>query len=100
MYVVIVDFLVAAEHCTGFRTHVIENARLSRKVEPGCRRFDVCVDPIDAAQVFLYELYDDRAAFEAHLRSAHFLAFDALVKPWILEKKVRSLVLVDSADAP
>ncbi|MEL6748477.1 MAG: antibiotic biosynthesis monooxygenase [Pseudomonadota bacterium] len=36
----------------------------------------------------LYELYDDRAAFEAHLASAHYAAFDAATKDLIAAKTV------------
>jgi quinol monooxygenase YgiN len=38
---------------------------------PGCRQFDVCRDPLDPALFFLYELYDDEAAIQAHLDSPH-----------------------------
>jgi len=56
--------------------------------EPGCHRFDVCTDGEIAARVFLYELYADRAAFDAHLSTDHFKAFDAAVKDMITAKQV------------
>ena len=40
--------------------------------EPGCRRFDVVEPPGEADRILLYEIYDDRAAFEAHLKTPHF----------------------------
>jgi len=70
------------------------NARISRDTEPGCRQFDVCVDPADKASVFLYEIYDDRGAFDAHLAAAHFKRFDAAVGPMVASKAVRLLNLV------
>jgi quinol monooxygenase YgiN len=33
--------------------------------------------------VFLYEVYKDRAAFEAHLKTAHFLEFAEKTRPMI-----------------
>jgi quinol monooxygenase YgiN len=60
----------------------------------GCRQFDVCVDPADKASVFLYEIYDDRGAFDAHLAAAHFKRFDAAVGPMVASKAVRLLNLV------
>lgn len=36
-------------------------------------------DPGRPNEIFLYELYTDRAAFEAHLASDQFVAFDANV---------------------
>jgi len=53
---------------------VAENARQSRQ-EPGCRQFDVLL-PLDAtAAVALYEIYDDRAAFDHHVATPHYLRF-------------------------
>lgn len=47
--------------------------------------------------VFLYERYDDRAAFEAHLASTHFKTFDAMVAPCLEAKTVATCVRVDLA---
>jgi quinol monooxygenase YgiN len=87
VYVVTVVFEPRAEHAPAFLDAMIANARASREREPGCRQFDVCVD--DAGTVFLYERYDDRAAFDAHLASPHFREFDALTREWIARKDVR-----------
>ena len=94
MYVVVVDFKIKAEHLAQFMPLMLENARASRETEPGCRRFDVCVDPKEKTIVFLYELYDDRAAFDAHLATAHFKRFDPAVAPMLASKAVRLLSLV------
>ena len=36
-------------------------------------------------------VYDDKAAFDAHLATAHFKEFNDKTAPWIAEKKVRIL---------
>ena len=89
MYVVTVVFEPLPELAEDFRTAMIANARASREREPGCRQFDVCIEP-GTGTVFLYEVYDDRAAFDAHLASEHFRAFDAKVRDWVARKAVRS----------
>lgn len=86
MYVVTVEFKVRPEFLAQFLPEMIANARASATTEPGCRQFDVCTDPQDASRIFLYELYDDRAAFEAHLATAHFKDFDRKTGPWLLSK--------------
>ena len=91
MYVIIVDFTIRREHLAAFHAAMVENARLSRETEPGCRQFDVCIDPKDATRYFLYELYDDEAAFQAHLKTAHFLEFDRSSAPWVAAKSPRVL---------
>ena len=88
MLVVTVVFEPKPEHAQAFRAAMLDNARASRETEPGCRQFDVCVDPATGT-LFLYELYDDRAAFDAHMRAAHFLAFDAKVRDWVARKDVK-----------
>jgi quinol monooxygenase YgiN len=94
-YVVTVEFEIDPLHFGAVLPLMRENARLSRGLEPGCRQFDVCTDPARPNAVFLYERYGDRAAFEAHLASEHFLAFDAAVRDMITAKSVRTLRRVD-----
>ena len=89
MYAVIVDFKTKAEHATAFRDAIVANARASVADEPGCSQFDVCVDPQDGTRIFLYEIYDDLAAFEAHLRTPHYAVFDKLSAPLVEAKTVR-----------
>ena len=91
MYVVLVDFKVKPERLKDFMPLMLENARASRETEPCCRQFDVCVDPADRTQVFLYEVYDDRKAFDAHLATLHFKQFDPAVAPMVASKAVRML---------
>lgn len=86
MYVVTVDFDLAEGRLQEFLPLMLGNARMSLEVEPGCQQFDVCQDE---RGVFLYEVYVDRTAFEAHLASAHFKAFDAAVAGMVRAKTVR-----------
>jgi (4S)-4-hydroxy-5-phosphonooxypentane-2,3-dione isomerase len=94
MYIVTVEFVAKPERTEAFRAAIVDNAGTSRH-EPGCRQFDVCCDPGDRTVVFLYEVYDDRAAFDAHCASAHFLAFDDRVRDWIDRKTVRTYERID-----
>ena len=41
--------------------------------------------------MFLYEVYDDRKAFDAHLATLHFKQFDPAVAPMVASKAVRVL---------
>lgn len=92
MYLVAVTFTIADNHAAGFAARVQQQATDSL-TEDGCQRFDVWVGPDGPSTVFLYEIYDDRTAFDVHLASAHFKAFDAEVTPWIVDKKVETWVL-------
>lgn len=97
MYVVTVLFTLKPEHTAEFLQAVTRNAQTSLADEPGCSQFDVCV-PVDAAnQVFLYEIYDSKAAFAQHLASDHFLAFNAQSTPWVVNKIVHTMERVSPA---
>jgi quinol monooxygenase YgiN len=96
-YVITVEFEIEPQHVAGFLQRVCENAQVSRAHEPGCRQFDVCTDPARPGVVFLYEIYSDREAFEAHLASEHFVRFDAAASAMVASKKVHALHRIDPA---
>ena len=87
MLLVAVTFDIAPDRAEAFRDRVRQQATDSL-AEPGCQRFDVWCDTGDCTRVFLFEIYDDRAAFDAHLASDHFKAFDVEVGPWVRDKRI------------
>ncbi len=89
MQALVVEFRIRPAFIEEFAQAIADNARASREGEPGCRQFDVCRDPADPQVFFLYELYDDEAAVQAHLRAAHFAAFSARTADWVEHKTVR-----------
>ena len=91
MYVIIVDFEIKPDRVANFLPLMQENAAASVRDEPGCHQFDVCRDPDAPHRIFLYETYDDHAAFEAHLASSHFRNFDTATADMIVSKDVRTL---------
>lgn len=90
MYAVTVLFRIKPDVMAEFMPLMQANARTSLSQEPGCQQFDICTDTERAAEVFLYELYTNRAAFDAHLQSAHFKAFDAAVSEMIADKTIHT----------
>lgn len=90
MYAVTVTFAIHPVHWAAFLPLMKANAETSLRDEPACHRFDLALDPDQPHEMFLYELYTDRAGFDAHLASAHFRTFDAAVAPMIAAKTVRT----------
>ena len=74
-FAVIVEFRLKPGMRPAFRRLIDANARASARTEEGCRRFDVLEPENQADSVLLYEIYDDRAAFQAHLASDHYRSF-------------------------
>jgi len=74
-FVLVVNLEIKANDVDRFMAMALENAKASRETEPGCKQFDVLVDPKDKTKVMFYEVYADEAAFEAHQQTAHFKSY-------------------------
>lgn len=75
-YVVLPQFDVAEDRLEAFLEAARDDAENSVANEPGCQQFDVFVDRrVSPVKVMFYEVYDDRAAFEAHLKTPHLARF-------------------------
>ena len=90
MYCVTVRFEIRPERMQDFMPLMRAQARTSLSEEPGCHRFEVWTDPDRPAQVWLHEVYADRAAFDRHLATPHVATFDAAVAPLIIGKAVET----------
>ena len=90
MYIITVLFTLEPAHSAEFLRAVTHNAQTSLSMEPGCRQFDVCVSTSQPNDVFLYEVYDSKAAFDAHLASNHFIEFNAATARWVSAKAVNA----------
>ena len=77
---------IKPENVDSFMQKVLENAASARK-EPGCRHFDVVMDPRDPTRVMLYEVYDDEKAFEEHQQGAAFKKYIAEAVPLLASRE-------------
>ena len=75
MYVIIAPIQIKEGHKEQFMQAIIEDAKGSVNDEPGCLRFDVIQDTGDENRIWLYEVYQDEAAFQAHTQAPHFIKF-------------------------
>lgn len=89
MFAVCVTFELKNGVTSRFLPTMKRQAEQSLLLETDCHVFDICVGP-GGETIFLYELYSDAQAFQAHLESAHFGEFDAEVAPMISSKTVRT----------
>jgi (4S)-4-hydroxy-5-phosphonooxypentane-2,3-dione isomerase len=86
MFVLSVSIRIKPENVDAWMGKALENAAGAR-AEPGCRQFDVLVDPADRASVMLFEVYDDEKAFEAHQRTPHFKKYLAEAVPLLASRE-------------
>jgi (4S)-4-hydroxy-5-phosphonooxypentane-2,3-dione isomerase len=74
MFIFQVHHFIKPEMIDAYKVATLENARQTLQ-EPGVIRFDVLQDKADPTHFSLFEAYRDKAAQEAHLQTAHFLAW-------------------------
>ena len=88
-FVVVAEFEVKPEARAAFLRAIEADARDSVAKEPGCRQFDVTVDSEDANRILLYEVYDNRTAFDHHMQTPHLATFRAASAPLVVGQRVR-----------
>lgn len=92
MYVIVAEFKVKADQIETFARLIDRQAKESVELEEACHQFDVCQAENDASHFLLYELYDDRAAFDKHRQMAHTTRVLAEVEPMLRERSIRGFI--------
>ena len=85
-FVLQVNIRIKPENVDAFMKKLQANAAAARK-EPGCKQFDVLVDPQDKTKVMLYEVYTDEKAFEVHQQGAAFKKYVAEAVPLLAARE-------------
>ena len=75
MYVIIAPLQIKEGYKEQFVNGIMEDASGAVHDELGCLRFDVIQDVNDDNRIWVYEVYKDEAAFQAHTQTPHFLKF-------------------------
>lgn len=90
MIVRISEIQVHSEHLDQYKTILNEEAEASFRLEPGVIAIFPMYQQEDPSQVRILEMYADRQAYEAHLKTSHFQKYKTTTLPM-----VKSLKLVD-----
>lgn len=94
LYVITVEFTLKPGTMADFRQLIDQNAIESCRDEPACQRFDVLQPLGQDDQILLDEIYDNRTAFEMHLKTPHFDLFNRKSVDMVLSKRVVEYHLV------
>jgi quinol monooxygenase YgiN len=92
MFIVVAPVQIKKGFKERFVEEIIGDAKGSVTHEAGCLRFDVVQDCNDPDRVWLYEVYRDEAAFQAHKQTPHFLRWLDATKDWIDEGPVEAVI--------
>lgn len=64
--------------------------------EPGCRRYDILQSTTNPNQIFIYEVYENEAAVQAHRATDHFKKYLAVTKDMVAKRQSRPMTTVAS----
>jgi quinol monooxygenase YgiN len=79
------------EYLDAYKSALAEHAKTAVKVEPGVLELQAVYDKAHPTQVTVFEVYASESAYQAHLKTPHFLKY----KSGTL-KMVKSLELVEA----
>jgi quinol monooxygenase YgiN len=87
----IANIIVEAQHLESYKAALKEEIEASIKLEPGVLTLYPVSAREDPTRFVVLEIYADQAAYEAHIKTAHFLKYKSVTKGM-----VKSLELVDA----
>ena len=93
LYINAVDLVIVPSEMPKFLEAIKENGANAVK-EPGCREFNITVLASNPNHVFLYEVYDNEAALEAHRQTEHFKKYMATTKNMVADRSVRAMSVI------
>ena len=94
LVVVTVDFNLKPGAMTGHCSSSMRNAKCRVGATQGADAFAVLVPKGANHRIFLYEVYDSRAAFDTHLQLPHFAAFNKTSADLVVSKNVAEFDLI------
>ena len=93
LYINAVDLVIVPSEMPKFLEAIKENGANAVK-EPGCREFNITVLASNPNHVFLYEVYDNEAALDAHRQTPHFKKYQAATQGMVADRSVRAMSVI------
>ncbi|MBK9617489.1 MAG: antibiotic biosynthesis monooxygenase [Uliginosibacterium sp.] len=87
----IANIVVEAQHLESYRAALTEEIEASVKLEPGVLALYAVSASEDPTRFTILEIYADQTAYEAHLKTPHFLKYKS-----ITQGMIKSLELIDA----
>lgn len=92
-YVSAVDLDIVPSQMEQFMAAIKEDAAATLQ-EPGCQEFDIMVQADNPSHIFLLEVYEDQAAFQAHRASEHYKKYKAATAATVANRQTRTMTAV------
>lgn len=91
LYINAVDIDVVPGQVENYLRALKENGAAAVQTEPGCREFNITVSQSNRNHVFIFEVYDNAAALDAHRQTDHFKKYAATTKDMIAKREAHPL---------
>jgi autoinducer 2-degrading protein len=88
-----VDLDIVPTEMEKYLVAIKENGAASVQ-EPGCRQFDILLLASNPNHIFLYEVYDNEAAYQAHRTTDHFKKYAATTANMVAQRNARPMTPV------
>jgi autoinducer 2-degrading protein len=88
-----VDLDIVPTEMEKYLVAIKENGAASVQ-EPGCRQFDIMVLASNPNHIFLYEVYDNETAYQAHRATDHFKKYAATTANMVAQRNARPMTPV------
>ena len=99
MFVNAVDLDIVPAERDNYLAAIKENSMAAIQ-EPGGKQFDILVLASDPNHMFLYEVYENEAAFQAHRASEHFKKYAALTANMVAKRVARPMSAIGTNAKP
>lgn len=90
LYINAVDLDIVPAQQDAYLAAIKENSEAAIQ-EPGCKEFNILVLGDDPNHLFLFEVYENEAAFQAHRASEHFKKYAALTANMVAKRVSRPM---------
>ena len=91
LYINAVDIDVVPGQIENYLAALKENGAAAIQTEPGCREFNITISQTDPNHVFIFEVYDNAAALDAHRQTDHFKKYAATTKDMVAKREAHPL---------
>jgi quinol monooxygenase YgiN len=96
-YVIIVEFTFSEDHVDQAIEYLLDMQAQTLDNEEGCIAYDVLLCEDDATKIFLYESYENNAAYKKHENSAYFKTIVLQkLKPLIKAQRITKVIPVNN----
>lgn len=91
---------VDAPQLEKYRAALKEQMTTAIRVEPGVLSYQAVADKKDPTRITILEIYADTLAYQAHVRTPHFLRYKDTVKDMVKQLELVDVSLVAAAKKP